>query len=129
MKYSSKIYRRFRHGHKFFRYLLLDRILNKKDNFVLITGKRGSGKTTLGIKLIMGFTDIKSNEEYYNEEKNVLLGDSEKVEYSFNDFTPFNMEKHICFSKQISPFFCYKFIRFSSIKWSNISVFTINMLD
>jgi|GEM_PF-1415402 len=100
MKYSSKIYRRFRHGHKFFRYLLLDRILNKKDNFVLITGKRGSGKTTLGIKLIMGFTDIKSNEEYYNEEKNALLGDSEKVEYSFNDFTPFNMEKHICFSKK-----------------------------
>lgn len=100
MKYSSKVYRKFVFTHIFFRYLLIDRILNKKDNIVLITGRRGSGKTTLSIKQILGFADIKENEEYYNKEKNINLLDSEKTKYSLNEFTPFDMEKYICFGKK-----------------------------
>lgn len=98
MKYSSKIYSRFVFTHKFFRFLLIDRILDNKDNIVLITGKRGSGKTTLSIKQIMGFSDIQGNEEYYNHEKNISK--DEKEEYKLENFTPFNMETHMCFSKK-----------------------------
>lgn len=100
MKYTSKIYRRFVFTHVFFRFLLLDRIKNKKDNIVLISGKRGSGKTTLSIKAIMGFSDMEDTEKYYNKEKNISLDDSEKIKYTLSEFTPFNMEKHICFSKK-----------------------------
>lgn len=95
---SSKIYSRFVFTHKFFRFLLIDRILDNKDNIVLITGKRGSGKTTLSIKQIMGFSDIEGNEEYYNQEKNISK--DEKVVYKLENFTPFNMENHMCFSKK-----------------------------
>lgn len=100
MKYSSRIYRRFVFTHTFFRYLLIDRILNKKDNIVLVTGKRGSGKTTLSIKAIMGFSNIQDNEDYYNKEKNINLSGEDKIEYKLGDFTPFTMDKYICFSKK-----------------------------
>lgn len=100
MKYLARIYRKFKHSHVFFRYLLIDRILNKKDNIVLITGKRGTGKTTLAIKLILGFEDMDSNEEYYNVEKNINLSEDEKITHKLGQFTKFDMENHMCFSKK-----------------------------
>ena len=100
MKYTSKIYKRFIFTHKFFRYLLIDRIKKKKDNIVLISGKRGSGKTTLSIKAILGFSDMEENEKYYNEEKRGKTPDSEYKKENLKEFTPFDMEKHICFGKK-----------------------------
>lgn len=100
MNKRAKQFSKFVHSHKFLRFLLLDRIKSKKDNVVLVTGKRGSGKTTLALKLILGFNDMLENEKYYNEEKNVLKSEEEKEKYSLNEFTPFDMEKHMCFSKK-----------------------------
>lgn len=94
----AKQFKRYLHTHKFFRFLLIDRIKNKKDNIVLVTGKRGSGKTTLALKIILGFSNIDENREYYNKEKNENA--KEKKEYDLQEFTPFDMEKHMCFSKK-----------------------------
>ena len=99
MKHSSKIYHKFIFTHQFFRFLLLDRILNKKDNLILVTGKRESGKSTIALKQIMGFSDIESNEKYYNKQKNINLKELDKIEYKLEDFTKFDMEKHMCFGK------------------------------
>lgn len=100
MKYHSKIYHKFIFTHQFFRFLLLDRILNKKDNLILVTGKRGAGKTTVALKQIMGFSDIISNEQYYNKQKNIHLKEEEKIKYVLKDFTKFDMERHMCFGKK-----------------------------
>lgn len=100
MKYAAKQFKKFVISQEFFRYLLIDRILEKKDNVVLITGRRGSGKTTLALKLIMGFQNMESNLEFYNEEKNIHLEDSKKVKYKLKNFTPFEMRKHIVFDKE-----------------------------
>ena len=98
MNKRAKQFKRYKHTHKFFRYLLIDRIKNKKDNVILVTGKRGSGKTTLALKIILGFSNIQENNEYYNQEKNE--GKEEKEKYDLQEFTPFDMEKHMCFSKK-----------------------------
>ncbi len=66
---------------------------------ILVTGKRGSGKTTVALKQIMGFSDIETNENYYNEQKNIHVEDKEKVKYKLEGFTKFDMERHMCFGK------------------------------
>lgn len=101
MKYSSQIYQKFRVDHNFFRFLLIDRILNRQDNIVLVTGKRASGKTTMALKQILGFSNMEANEEYYNKEKNIKCEDNERIKYDISkSFTEFDMEKHMCFSKK-----------------------------
>jgi len=100
MNKRAKQFSKFVHTHKFLRFLLIDRIKNKKDNVVLVTGKRGSGKTTLALKLILGFGNIEENEDDYNKEKNSLKSKEEVEKYNLSEFTPFEMEKHMCFSKK-----------------------------
>ncbi len=97
MKFSSKIYRRFVFTQNFFRFLLIDRVKIEKDNIVLVTGKRGSGKTTVALKTIMGFNDIQKIEEYYNKERNI--GKEEKKVYKLKEITPFNMEDDMAFQR------------------------------
>lgn len=98
MKYKSKIFRQFEFTQQFFRFLLLDRIMIKKDNLVLITGKRGDGKTTMALKIINGFSNIEGLEEYYNKELNKRK--EEKKEYKLNNFTPFNLETDMAFTRK-----------------------------
>lgn len=98
MKYKSYIYRRKKYSQRFFRLLLIDRILIKKDNIIIITGGRGSGKSTLGLKLLLGFSDegkvpftqkLKDFEDYFNQEMNSYKQDKkdqEKVRVNINKF-------------------------------------------
>ena len=98
MKFKSKIYRQFVFTHEFFRYLMVDRVMIEKDNIVLITGKRGGGKTTLTIKQILGFADLDKIQMYYNKERNVMR--EKKIKYTLPKFTPFVMEEHMAFQRK-----------------------------
>lgn len=97
MKFSSKIYRRFVFTQNFFRFLLVDRVKIEKDNIILVTGSRGSGKSTIALKIIMGFNDIEKVETYYNLERNI--GKEEKKTYKLKEITPFNMEEDMAFQR------------------------------
>lgn len=109
MKYASKIYRRFIFTHEFFRFLMIDRVVIKKDNIVLITGRRGSGKTSFSIKIIDGFGDFQKLEGYYNKESNV--GKEEKTYTKLGEFTPFDMERDMAFERKELQTLCKNTIR------------------
>lgn len=54
MKYKAKIFMRFEHTQQDIRFLLVDRVMIKKDNLVLVTGARGAGKCQIkGSKVLM----------------------------------------------------------------------------
>ena len=97
MKFKSRIFQKCEWSQDFVRYCLLSRIMAEKDNVVLITGKRGDGKTTLALKEILGFKDMERLQEYYNIEANKNV--EEKQEYHLGEFTPFNMEQHMAFTR------------------------------
>ncbi len=94
----AKIYYKFQHSHEFFRFLITDRIEINKDNLILVTGKRGSGKSTFAIKMAMGFNDISTIEEYYNKESNKKK--DEPIEYKLEDYNSFDFERDITFTKK-----------------------------
>lgn len=97
MKFKSKIFQRFEWSQDFVRFGLLSRVMAEKDNVVLITGKRGDGKTTLALKEILGFRDMERLQTYYNKEMNL---NAEKEEhYELGEFTPFNMAEHMAFTR------------------------------
>jgi len=98
MKFNARIFNRFKFKQKFFRFLLVDRVMIKKDNLVLITGKRGDGKTTLALKIILGFNDMEKIEKYYNEEVNKKA--TEKINYKLDIFKPFDLEKDMAFTRK-----------------------------
>ena len=97
-RFLSKIYRQFVFTHEFFRFLLVDRVMIEKDNIILVTGKRGDGKTTVSLKIVMGFDDLQKIEEFYNKEMNI--GKEEKVLYKLKDFTSFNIEEDMAFQRK-----------------------------
>lgn len=98
MKFSSKIYRRFIFSQDFFRFLLVDRVFIEKDNIVLITGARGSGKTSYSLRMITGFDNFRKIEEYYNKEANI--NKKEKILYKLENYTSFVMEEHMAFQRK-----------------------------
>lgn len=100
MKYKSRIFNRFEFSHKFLRFLLVDRIVIKKDNLILITGKRGDGKTTLALKLILGFSNFEEIEEQYNKEINRKNEDKENKEVKLVGFKPFVLDKDMAFTRK-----------------------------
>jgi hypothetical protein len=98
MRYKAKAFQRFEFSQDFIRFLLLERIMIEKDNVVLITGKRGDGKTTLALKLILGYRDMERVQRVYNEEKN---RNSEEIkDYPLAEFNPFDMEAHMAFRRE-----------------------------
>lgn len=99
-RFNAKLFRTFEFSQIFFRFLLLDRIMIQKDNLVLITGKRGDGKTTLALKIILGFANIKGHEEYYNEQVNKFVDEDKKKNYSLESFTSFDMMTHMAFTRK-----------------------------
>jgi len=98
MKYKSKIFARFEFTQNFFRFLLVDRINLNKDNIVLVTGKRGDGKTSLALKLLLGLNDMEKFSSYYNEEYNRSL--ENKTEQKLEGFKAFDMEEHLAFTRK-----------------------------
>ena len=98
MKFKARIYNKFRFKHWFFRFLLVDRIMIKKDNLVLITGKRGDGKTTLALKIILGFEDMEEMEKRYNLEMN--KNSEQKQRYKLNKFKQFDLENDMAFTRK-----------------------------
>lgn len=105
------MYNHFEFTHQFLRFLLLDRIMFQKDNIVLVTGKRGDGKSTLSISLIRGFIDMAKNEEYYNFEINKGKEEAEKKVYSLGDFKPFDFENDMAFTRADLQDLCRKTMR------------------
>ncbi len=98
MRLKSKIFRRFEFTQQFFRFLLIDRIMIKKDNLVLITGKRGDGKTTMALKIILGLSNIEKLEEYYNLEVNKEL--EKKKEFKLTHLQAFDLEHDMAFTRK-----------------------------
>ena len=98
VKHFARIFRRFVFTHVFFRFLLIDRIEMKKDNIVLVTGKRGSGKSTFAIKMGLGLSDFEQLEEQYNKEMNIKLED--KQIFKLGEYTSFDMDRDIVFTKK-----------------------------
>ena len=70
----------------------------EKDNIVLITGKRGSGKTTIALKIILGFDDLENIQKEYNEELNI--GKEKTIYVKLKDFTSFDMDKDMAFQRK-----------------------------
>lgn len=97
-KNAARIYRRFVFTHEFFRFLLIDRVEIEKDNIVLVTGKRGSGKSTYGIKMALGFNNFEELERFYNKEMNIKLEENEKQLFKLGKYTNFDMERDIVFT-------------------------------
>ena len=106
MKFASKIYRQFVFTHEFFRFLMVDRVRIKKDNIILITGRRGQGKTTVALKLILGFNDLDKIQEYYNKEINAGKEEKDKVKHKLDKFTSFNMHEDMAFEKKALQDLC-----------------------
>lgn len=98
MKFKSKIFSRFELTQDFFRFLLVDRILIEKDNVVLVTGKRGDGKTSFALKSILGFYDMKRVEDLYNKEINRNSEEEKKVK--LEGFTPFDFNLDLVFTRK-----------------------------
>ena len=98
MKYKARIFNKFEFTHNFLRFLLADRILFKKDNLVLVTGRRGSGKTTLALKIVIGFDKLKEIEEYYNKEAN--KGKEEIKKYDLSTLKAFELENDMAFTRK-----------------------------
>lgn len=94
---KAKLYYKFVHTHEFYRFLLLDRIENKKDNIVLVTGKRGSGKSSFSIKIANGFKDWEKLESYYNKQNNI--GNEEIINYKLKNYMDFDIDRDIVFDK------------------------------
>lgn len=113
MKYKSKIYRKFVFSHKFFRFLLLDRVMIEKDNIILVTGFRGQGKTTFALKMILGFTDAKMMEEEYNKElQKTSSKDDEEIPYKqLRTFQAFSIEKDMAFQRKELQDLCRNLMR------------------
>ena len=93
MKHKAKIFSRFEFTQQFLRFLLVDRIMIRKDNLVLVTGKRGEGKTSLSLKIILGFSNLNKIEEYYNLEVNKFV--EKKKKYHLRGLQPFTIEKDL----------------------------------
>jgi len=88
MKYPQRIFKNVRIPQKEMRNLFLDRNQIKKDNLVIVSGRRGVGKTTLALKLAMGFTDTEKIQENYTKSGR---------EDILNNYTPFNIGKQFGF--------------------------------
>jgi len=91
MKYPQRIFKNLKIPQKEMRNLFLDRNQIKKDNLVIISGRRGVGKTTLALKLAMGFTDPEKIQENYTKSGR---------EDILKNYTPFNMEDNLVFTKK-----------------------------
>lgn len=91
MRYPQKIYGKVKISYKEMRNLFLDRIQIKKDNLVIVSGRRGVGKTTLAIKLAMGF----SNQDKLQKDYADSGRDGKLVDYD-----PFDMERDLVFTKK-----------------------------
>lgn len=102
MKYKSRIYRQFVFTHKFFRFLLLDRVMYEKDNIILVTGPRGGGKTTISLKIILGFGDFGEIEVDYNKElkKSIPEGAEDFKPIELKEFKHFSLEKDMAFQRK-----------------------------
>lgn len=104
--YSSKIPKKFRKliiTHNFIRFLLIDRIIDKKDNLILITGKRGSGKSTCALKLILGFNNMKKLQKVYTDEVNQIFNE-DKCDVLYDntripELSLFDMDKDMVFQR------------------------------
>lgn len=104
MSFKAKIFKKFEFSHQFFRFLLIDRVRLNKDNLILVTGKRGDGKTTMGLKILLGFhkgkrfnEKVAKFEEYFNEELN--RGENKYPHYKMDSLTPFDMKEHMAFTR------------------------------
>jgi len=98
MKNKARIYRQFEFSQRFFRFLLVDRIMIKKDNLVLITGKRGDGKTSLSLKIILGFSDMEAIEGHYNTEAN--KNSEVKKKYNLDKLQSFDLNHDMAFTRK-----------------------------
>lgn len=99
MRYPSKIYRNFIFTLEFMRFLLIDRIQQDKDNIVLFTGRRGQGKSTLSIKQIISFNDLKKIQEIYNKGINLSNNKREFQEKCKTiELQEFNFDRDIVFT-------------------------------
>jgi len=93
----AKLFYKFVFTHEFLRFLLLDRVQLNKDNLILITGRRGAGKSTFAIKMAMGFNDVEKLVKQYNTEMNKKL--EEPIEHKIKEFEKFNFDRDIVFGK------------------------------
>lgn len=98
MRSNARMFRRFVFTHTFFKFLLIDRVEIQKDNIILITGKRGSGKTTFALKQSMGLSNFEKLEEDYNKEINISL--EEKIKIKLENYCKFDMDRDLVFQNK-----------------------------
>lgn len=100
MQFKSRIYREFIFTHNFFRYLLIDRVMIQKDNVILVTGKRGEGKTTISLKIILGFSDFQNIEQKFNEELKRTPNEKKPPYKKLPNFEAFSLEENMAFQRK-----------------------------
>lgn len=103
---AARIYRKFRHTHHFFRSLLVDRVMIEKDNVVLITGKRGTGKSTLTLKMALGFNNLDEIKDRYMQEFETNWGENEINDLPYDEFNAFDMNTHMVFTQEELEEYC-----------------------
>lgn len=91
--HPAKIYRWHVTPLKVFRQMLLGRRANQLDNIILITGARGSGKSTMAGKILFGFDDFDPYEQIVYDKESMFKLIKRKNGYVWADEAVVNAAK------------------------------------